>query len=152
MSSLDERPFPRGALIGAGLLIASSLAGVGLYQYTKFSHPPSPGAIDESQIVQSRDLRFFGDPRSGPMIVYDAVTGEKIADLRPNDGFVRTVLVSMAFDRGRQGITSEPTYRLLEWADSRITIEDTTTKIRMNIGAFGTESKAVFGRFFANKS
>jgi len=152
MSALDERPFPRGAIIGAGLLIASSLAAVGFHQYTKFNNPPPPEAVDQAQIVKSRDLRFVGDPKVGPMSVFDAQTGEKIADLRPNDGFVRTVLVSMAFDRGKSGINEEPTYQLLEWADSRVTIEDRTTKVRMNIGAFGNESKAAFRRFFANES
>jgi putative photosynthetic complex assembly protein len=151
MSALDERPFPRVLIFGAGLLIISSLIIVGVYQFTKLNTPQPPDIIDETQIVRSRDLRFVGNPRSGPMSVFDAGTGEKIADLRPADGFIRTVLVSMAFDREKHGVDVEPTYRLLEWVDSRVTLEDRTTNIRMNIGAFGHESKAVFRRFFASE-
>jgi len=150
MSALDDRPFPRGAVIAAGLLIGATLLFVGAFQWAKFNNPAPPEVVDETQIVQSREIRFTGDPRSksGPMSVYDAATAEKIADLRPNDGFVRTVLVSLAFDRGKRGITEEPTYKLIEWADSRVTIEDVTTGIKINTGAFSPESKAAFKRFF----
>lgn len=151
MSAMDERPFPRGAIIGAGALIASSLIGVGLHQYAKFTNPPAP-AIDERAVVAERTLRFVGDPKAGPMSVIDAATGEKIADLKPDDGFVRVVLISMAFDRGKHGVTQEPIYLLQEWEDSRVTIEDPTTNRRVNLGAFGNENKAAFRKFLDRDS
>jgi putative photosynthetic complex assembly protein len=153
MSALDDRPFPRGAVIGAGILIGATLLFVGAFQWTKFNNPPAPEVIDETEIVQQRQIRFTGDPKSksSPMSVFDAGSGEKIADLLPNDGFVRTVLASMAFDRGKRGVTEEPTYRLIEWADSRVTIEDVTTGIKVNTGAFSPESKLAFKRFFGER-
>ena len=36
MSSMDDKPFPRAALLGAGLLILSTVAGVGTIQLQKY--------------------------------------------------------------------------------------------------------------------
>jgi putative photosynthetic complex assembly protein len=150
MSAIDERPFPRGALIAAGFLIGTSLIVVGSVQLMKhFGPPPPPEVIDETQIAETRDLRF-NEVGGGIIVVADAASGAEIGRLNNTDGFIRTVLMSMAFDRDKRHVTTaQPVYRLIRWVDTRLTIEDTTTGVRVNLGAFGPANKDVFQRFLA---
>jgi putative photosynthetic complex assembly protein len=146
MSAHVQKDVPRGAIIGAGVLISIVMAAVGAAQLDKHYNPPPAPTIDESQIAAVRDLKFI-EGATGVTVVYDAQSGQQLEKLRENDGFIRTVLASMAFDRSRQKIEEVPVYRLVRWKDGRVSLQDMTVGRKINLGAFGGPNKAVFERF-----
>ena len=101
MSSLDDKPFPKGALLGAGLLVLTTVAGVGTIQLQKhFTHDGRGGPAMAAAPLQVRALRFV-DQQDGVSIygghvrVFDAASGAELPQLRERDGFVRAVLNSL---------------------------------------------------------
>lgn len=152
MSASYDPLIPRGAVIGAGALIAATMALVGMAQLAKLASPPAPKAAPAAEdIAEVRALRF--DEKNGEAVsAFDAATGEKIVDLAQTDGFVRVVLSSLAFDRNRMGKRDQPTFNLTQWTDGRISIEDTTTGISINLGAFGEGNKSVFRKFLKGEA
>jgi putative photosynthetic complex assembly protein len=154
LSSLDDRPFPKAALLGAGLLVASTVAGVGAIQLHKhFSHVPLIASdIQVAQPVQLRALRFV-DQQDGVAIygghvrVFDAVTNAELPQLRERDGFVRAVLNSLTYERSKNSVQAASVFELTRWSDNKITIADKATGAMINLGDFGPGNKAVFLRF-----
>jgi putative photosynthetic complex assembly protein len=151
LSSLDDRPFPTAALIGAGLLILTTVVGVGIIQFNKHNAPSV--ATESAMPVETRDLRFVdeGDGVSvygGHVRVFDAATGAEFPQLRDSDGFIRAVLNSLAFERTKRGVSAPPIFELAYWPDNRVTVQDPATGARISLGAFGDRNKAVYLRFF----
>lgn len=146
MSAPVQNDVPRAAIIGAAVMISIVMAAVGTVQLDKHRNPPPAPTIDESQIAAVRDLKFV-EGATGVTVVYDAQSGQELEKLRENDGFIRTVLASMAFDRSRQKIEEVPVYRLVRWKDGRVSLQDMTIGRKINLGAFGGPNKAVFERF-----
>jgi len=151
---MDDRPFPQGALIGAGLLILTTVVGVGTIQLQKhFSHIPLSSPMTISAVpVQVRDLRFIDQQDGvavygGHVLVFDAKTGAQLPQLRERDGFVRAILNSLAFERSRRGIQGAPVFELVRWSDNRLTMTDKATGARISLGDFGPGNKSVFLRF-----
>jgi len=150
VSSLDDRPFPNLALFGAGLLILTTVLGVGIVQHSKQYEPPARASTET--IVESHDLRFVdaGDginAYGGHVRVYDVATGAELPPLRESDGFIRAVLNSLNFERTRRGIEAPPVFQLIRWSGNRVTLGDPATGSRVNIGAFGAGNQMVFARF-----
>lgn len=154
MSSLDEKPFPRAALIGAGLLILSTVAGVGTIQLQKFhagtlrSAPALPAAAIETRELRFVDLQDGVSVFGGHVQVFDAITGTELPQLRERDGFIRAVLNSLAYERTKRGLEAPTVFQIARWSDDRITISDAVTGARINLADFGHGNKAVFLRFF----
>jgi putative photosynthetic complex assembly protein len=156
MSALDDKPFPKGALIGAAALVISTVVGVGLVQIGKANGTYTPIAAPKSEIVASRDLRFIDandgvTAFGGGVAVLDAVTGAEIARLEPTDGFVRVVLSSLAYERTRRA-SGEQIFRLVQRQDRSMSLEDLGTGTSINLGAFGPENRSRFLRFLPPNS
>jgi len=156
LSSLDDRPFPKPALIGAALLILTTVVGVGVIQLQKHFAPPVP--VDFAQgatPLETRALRFVdqGDGVAiygGHVRVFDAATGAELPQLREREGFVRAILNSLTYERTKSGVEAEPVFELVRWSDNRLTIADKATGAHVNLGDFGPGNKAVFLRFFSS--
>jgi putative photosynthetic complex assembly protein len=152
---LDDRPFPKPALIGAGLLVLTTIVGVGTIQLQKRLSPPAP--VDfalGATALETRDLRFIdqGDGVSvygGHVRVFDVATGQELPQLQDREGFVRAVLNSLTYERTKGDVRAEPVFELVRWSDNRITIADKATGAHINLGDFGPGNKAAFLRFFA---
>ena len=156
MSALDDRPFPRAMLLSAAALIGTTVIGVGMHQYAKFSSPASQVASAASatagQIVASRELRFVDEGGGvtafgGAVAVYDGVSGSFLTRLVQTDGFIRVVLNSLAFERTKQSITTEAIYTLVLRDGGHMTLEDPVTGKSVNLGAFGGGNRSVFVKF-----
>jgi putative photosynthetic complex assembly protein len=154
LSSLDDKPFPKGALLGAGLLVLTTVAGVGTIQLQKhFTHAGMGGPAMAAAPLQVRALRFV-DQQDGVSIygghvrVFDAATGAELPQLRERDGFIRAVLNSLSYERTKNGVTAAPVFELALWPDNKITIADKATGAHINLGDFGPGNKSVFLRFF----
>ena len=93
----SDRRFPRGALIGAGVLVCTAIAA---------ASAASIGGIGVSRVVDSvplatRDLRFEDRPDGGVAVI-EAKDNKTIHVLAPgNDGFVRIVMRGFARERLR---------------------------------------------------
>lgn len=137
-----QRPFPRGALLGAAALVAFSLVtatvsrvtGVG----TTHTPVPSPQAL--------RELRFLDQP-DGSVAVLEPRAERPFDVLAPGtNGFVRGVLRGLARERKRQSLGAQDPFRLILGQDGRLVLEDPATDRRIDLEAFGPTNRAAFAR------
>ena len=140
-----DRPFPRGALIGAAALIGFSLLAVTLARFAGLGPVTEPMA----PVVQSRELRF-ADRADGAVLVYDR-QGDEVVDLVPpgSGGVVRGVLRALARERRLQGDGASTPFRLSRLADGRLTLEDLATGRVIDLKAFGHTNEGAFARLLS---
>jgi len=136
-----EPQLPRGALIGAGVLVLSSIVIVGVARITGYG-PAKPPA---STVVDSRDLRFE-DRADGAVLIYDTAGGGGPADtLAPGtNGFVRGVLRGLVRERRADHIGPTPPFRLTRWADGRLSLDDPSTGRHVDLEVFGPTNAGAF--------
>ncbi len=137
-----NRPFPRGALLAAGALVAvvfiaaasGRLTGVGVV-----ATPAAPPAY-------SRELRFE-DRDDGAVVVIDPADGAVVDVLAPGtNGFVRGVLRGMARERRSMGIGAGPPFRLERSANGLLTLVDPAVGRRISLDPFGPTNAGAFAR------
>ncbi len=145
MSNIDTERFPRLALIAAGILIAGSITAAAAARHARVNAP----AADQAQTVApmaARDLTFF-DMEDGSVQVRDASGDHVIYVAAPGtNGFIRGVLRGMARDRRSRGIGQEPAFRLAQWPDGRLSLEDLATGRTIELGSFGADNRASFAQ------
>lgn len=143
--AIDAKPFPRGMLIAAALLIGMSIlfatvARVWDFGATRVTYAP---------ITEQREL-IFRDLEGGSVGVVDAGLKTQIAELKPGqDGFVRVVMRSMARDRAVLGASSEMPFRLARHEDETLSLTDTATGEVVMLSAFGGMNSKSFEQFLA---
>jgi putative photosynthetic complex assembly protein len=134
--------FPPKALVGAAMLIAFTIITAATARWTGF------GSIREPQASanRTRELRF-DDRLDGAIAITQASDGRTISVIKPGtDGFVRTVMRSLARERRLHEGDRQVPFRLTRWADGRLSIEDPATGRRIDLGAFGTANTQAFAR------
>lgn len=142
MSNEQIKPFPRGVLLGAGVLIALTITVALTARLTGNTVTD----INGSPPVKMMQLRFE-DRADGGIVVYDAERNAVYDVLPPGrGGFIRTVMRSLARDRRQHGEGREPPFRLTRWTDGRLTIDDPTTGSHIDLGAFGSLNTAAFAQ------
>jgi putative photosynthetic complex assembly protein len=62
------------------------------------------------------------------------------------NGFLRATMRGLARQRLREDEGADTPFRLTEWADGRLTLEDPATGRRIEMEAFGETNEAVFAR------
>jgi putative photosynthetic complex assembly protein len=136
-----DRPFPRGALLGAAALVGVSLIAVASARLSDVgvTHMPQAAA------VVTRNLRFE-DRADGAVAVYDAAQGDQLVELLPpgTNGFLRGVMRGMARERRREGIGAMPPFELTRWSDGRLSMQDPKTGVHVNLEVFGPTNVGVF--------
>lgn len=152
MATTADPQIPRAALIAAGLTMLGSLALVGTVQWAKF-HPssgivrlaaPAPVMARALRFVDLQDgLNAFG----GGVRVFDAAGGGEYAPLRQNDGFVRSALNALSYERHKAGLEGALRARLCLYAGGRMTLEDAESGAVIVLNDFGAGNRAVFERF-----
>ncbi len=141
-------PFPRNVLIIAGAVILLSIVSAAAGRIT--------GAADSrptAATVASRQL-LFRDMPNGGVAVFDATdTTNPIDILAPaTNGFLRATMRGLARQRIRQDADREVPFRLTEYADGRLTLEDPTTGRRVEMEAFGITNEQVFANLLTAKA
>ncbi|MBV8971046.1 MAG: hypothetical protein JO290_02015, partial [Sphingomonadaceae bacterium] len=121
MSEIDDKPFPLAPLLGAGVLIAMTVAvaaGPRLGYLAPIETAASDRATHHVAVVETRSLRFT-DRADGALVVSDAARGTTAAVLPHgvNNGFVRGVLRGMARDRKLRDISPAAAFTLTLFAD-----------------------------------
>ena len=102
--------------------------------------------------IASRQLLFRDQPDGGAA-VYDASgTSAPIDIVAPaTNGFLRATMRGLARQRLRQDADRETPFRLTEWADGRLTLEDPTTGRTVEMEAFGITNEQVFTNLLTAK-
>ncbi|MHA7838451.1 MAG: photosynthetic complex assembly protein PuhC [bacterium] len=140
----SERPFPRGVLLGAAVLLGFSVLSAGAARITGIGTTTSLASTP----VEARTLRFEDRPDGRVVVLEETAGGQRPVDvLAPGtNGFIRSVLRGLARERMLRGIGSEPAFRLTRWTDGRLSLEDSATGRRIELDAFGPTNVAAFGR------
>ncbi len=145
MSEIDTKPFPRLALIAAGVLVAGSIAAAAVGRFAQ----TSSAEIDATQSMKplaARDLTFF-DMENGAVEVRDTAGEKVLYVVAPGtNGFIRGVMRGMARSRRAHDLGQEEAFRLAEWPNGRLTLEDLATGKRIELGAFGAENRVAFAQ------
>jgi putative photosynthetic complex assembly protein len=135
-----KRMVPKGAIVGAAALIGFSLVAASLGRLTGVGTV----RVDYASTVQTSSFRFE-DRTDGGISVIAPETGATIGVVPAGtDGFVRTVLRSLAFDRHRLGLGAGPPFIIAKWADGHSTIDDPATGRRVDLAAFGAANMQAF--------
>lgn len=133
-------PIPRAVLIGAAAMIAVTIALAGTSRLTDVGSMRMTGTTP----VDSREVRF-ADQHDGSIAVTDATTGKLIVEVaQGTNGFLRSTLRGLARERKRRDFDQVPPFRLVRWADGRLTLEDPTTGRVIDLAAFGAINAQAF--------
>ena len=135
--------FPSWVLYCAGAVIAFSLISVGLVRIT--GNGPDQRA---AAALAERSLRFE-DRSDGGVAVIDGQSGQQVAVLQGEQGFVRGTLRALTRERHSRGIGNGPPFTLTAYNDHRLTLQDPVTGARIDLESFGPTNMAEFSRFLA---
>ena len=138
--------FPAWVLYCAAAMIAFSLISVALVRIT--GNGPDQRA---AAAVAERSLRFE-DRNDGAVAVIDGKSGELVAVLRGEQGFVRGTLRALTRERHSRGIGNGPPFTLTAYIDHRLALLDPATGARIDLEAFGPSNMAEFARFLSPAS
>jgi putative photosynthetic complex assembly protein len=146
MSNIDTKPFPRLALIAGMVLIGGSIAAAAAGRYTQTN---SAAAVQNVQPVAARDLAFF-DMQNGSVEVRLSGGQQVVFVAAPGtNGFIRGVMRGMARNRHAHGFGQEEAFRLAQWPNGRLSLEDLATGKVIELGAFGAENRKAFAQLLA---
>ena len=145
MNETVDRTIPRGAILGAAALVGFSILVAGFGRLT------GAGAVHVDYANAKHELTFrFEDRADGGIEVIAPESGATLGVVPAGrDGFVRTVLRSLAFDRQRHGVGAGPAFVIAKWSDGRTTIDDPTTGRRVDLAAFGAANMQSFETLIA---
>jgi putative photosynthetic complex assembly protein len=136
--------FPRWVLLCAGGVIAFSLISVGMVRLT--GNGPDQRA---AAAVQERQLRFEDRP-DGSIAITDGRSGEAVASVQGEQGFVRGALRALARERKARGLGPEQPFQLRVRSDGGLTLYDPATTQRVDLEAFGPTNAEHFARLLTN--
>lgn len=139
---------PKGALVFCWTAVILSLAAATIGRLT--------GAADSRPTaapVIAREL-VFHDRANGAVAVYDARDMTRpIEMIAPQSNyFLRATMRGLAQQRIRVDASRTTPFRLTEWADGRLTLEDPTTGRRIDLEAFGKDNEQVFANLLLAKA
>jgi putative photosynthetic complex assembly protein len=139
---LLSRPFPRGPLLGAFLLIGLVLACVTAVRLSGVDIAQPTG-----RAIAVREFHFV-DRADGGVTVTDAAAGDRVVEIvQPGTGyFLRATLRGMARQRYREDMGEKKPFRLTAWNDGRLTLDDPATGRHIDLEAFGETNEKVFAQ------
>lgn len=144
-----DQKVPRGILLGAALLLGTSLA---LAAEARIARTSDPALRAERPAEVSVDLRFE-DRSDGSVAVLDAETSREIAIVPPAEGgFVRGVMRGMFRVRKLESIPSHDHFRLVRYADGALVLEDPKSDRRVDLRSFGATNYQAFARLLEASS
>lgn len=151
MSAIDDKPFPKPALIGAAGLIACALVltvGTRL-NLPGFPEPARPELVPAgAEAVSSRSLAFETLP-SGAIQVFDRADGTLLSELDANSGgFISGALRGLRRAHMQRGLSSRVEAELTLWSDGRLTLVDPvggpSAPAVIDLHAFGASNRQAF--------
>ncbi len=134
------RSFPRGPLIAVGAVVALTLAFAIWARIEGTDTMPPTG-----KPVAARDLRFV-DRHDGAVLVFRDKDAEPLVIEPATNGFLRSTVRGLARERRREDVSADIPFRLTQWDDGRLTLEDPTTSRRIDLEAFGSTNAGAFAK------
>ena len=138
---------PRGALIGAAILLLFVIALTGAVRFgfiPKAADPSVTRAAAQVMPAQERSLRFI-DRADGAVVVSDATSGETVTVVPfGQGGFLRATMRRMAKARIAAGIGAEPPFTLTRWENGALSLRDPATGRDAEIYGFGPDHTKSF--------
>jgi putative photosynthetic complex assembly protein len=151
MSALDREQFPKGALIAASALIGFSLIATAAARLERLVAPSDASAAAQPAPARSVEVRF-ADEADGSVSVRDNRNGAVVASLAPGtNGFVRSVMRGLVHERKRRGLGAARPFRISQWANGRLALEDPATGRLIDLDAFGDTNKDAFARMLPGR-
>ncbi len=148
MSEIDSEPFPRRALIAAGLLVGVTLVLTGAVSAGLLSKPSDANTsrVEKKMAVRMSRTLAFADHPGGVLLITDVDKNSLVRAIMPGEpsGFIRGVLRSFARERRAKNIGMEAAYRLTLWDDYSLSLTDTGTGRTIELGSFGPDNRAAF--------
>jgi putative photosynthetic complex assembly protein len=145
MSNIDTQPFPRLALIAAVVLMGGSIAAAAAGRYAQPAGATTTATVAETPVAV-RDLVFL-DRDNGSVEVREGGGDRLVFVVEPGtNGFIRGVMRGMARNRGAHGQGQDAAFRLAQWPDGRLSLEDLATGKRIELSAFGSENRKAFAQ------
>jgi putative photosynthetic complex assembly protein len=132
---------PRWLVRAIGLVLLAVLLAVAGVRLAGFNPAVAPAAP-----LAERTLHFDDTP-DGAVRVTDASSGETLALMQGEQGFLRGVLRGLARDRRAHGTGRATPYTLSLHVDGRLLISDPDTGARIDLASFGRDNAAVFLRW-----
>jgi putative photosynthetic complex assembly protein len=132
------RPILNAAAVLIGITIALA-AAARIAGYGRTELPPPDAA------AETRSIAFVLGERE-TITVVDGESRQPIATYPAGEGgFVRGSLRALGYERERRGLTLEAApYRLVEWRNGRMTLEDPATGYHIELNAFGPGNVAAY--------
>ena len=141
----EGRPFPRGVLIGAAVLIAFVIAAAAMVRLTGVGGVEMPFA----PVVEARDL-VFEDLGDGVTLVAlpgaDGADRDAVVGLLKSgeDGFAMGVMRGMVRGRQARDIPLDKPYQLALLEDGQLVFRDLSVGTEIDLRAFGPTNLASF--------
>ena len=99
-----------------------------------------------TDVQVSRSL-LFRDMPGGDILITDATTGEHVARVQGEQGFIRGILRALNRSRKLRGLGPDGTFDLTRFDDGRLAISDRSTGEHLDLGAFGPTNIGSFAPF-----
>ena len=143
-----DRPFPKGALLVAGALVATAMSAAILVRTGVVPVEASPvlqRAAEHMKPLKTRDL-VFADDADGGVTITDVSTGKPAEVIAPmsHSGFIRGVMRGLARERRMNKASAATPFRLASWPDGGLSLTDLATGRVIELGAFGETNRAAF--------
>jgi putative photosynthetic complex assembly protein len=128
------------AFLIAALLAVVVLLVANYVQSGKLEHQA------DADVIAKKTLHFKDLP-SGAVGVISADSGQMIAQVEGQAGFVRGILRALARDRRIRQISNDDAFELASHSDGRLTLIDLATNHRIDLESFGKDNAAEFAAF-----
>jgi putative photosynthetic complex assembly protein len=141
----DGRPFPRGVLIGAAVLIAFAIMAAAVVRLTGKGGVEMPYA----PVVEARELVIEDIGNGVTMVTLPGPAGadrEAVVGLLKSgeDGFAMGMMRGMVRDRNARDLPLDAPYQLALLEDGRLVFRDPSVGTEIDLRAFGPTNLASF--------
>jgi len=141
MAHHHEQKVPKSILWAA---LGMMLLALGVSAYARKDVAAATEA--PASVVASAELRFEDRP-NGAIGVLDGTTGREVAVVPPaSNGFVRGVLRGMFRTRKLESMDHETPFRLTQYSDGRLNLEDRASGRIVDLSSFGPDNHGAFAQ------
>jgi putative photosynthetic complex assembly protein len=140
-SSMPMRSIPTQLPITWAVVALALVLGVVSWLTLHHERDAAPAG---AQVTRSL---LFRDVAGGDILITDATTGQHVAQIQGEQGFVRGILRALNRSRKMRGLGPDGTFDLTRFGDGRLVISDRSTGESLDLGAFGPTNIGSFAPF-----